>query len=202
MYIWNSNGDLMWNFNSGASSLGIQDLAVTSAKIGTAQITSAHIQNAAIMNAHIGNLEVDNAKIANLTVGTGKIQADAVTESLAFSSITAATVTVAEVVVASLTFPALAPGDQVLLWASASGAADAAGTNALAIRLREDTLTGTELGYAILGNAMAAPVFAQAVYTAGGALASKVFVFTAENTTGTSVVTVHHIKFTGLRRKK
>jgi hypothetical protein len=31
--LWNAAGDMMWDFNTGASSLGIQDLAVTNAKI-------------------------------------------------------------------------------------------------------------------------------------------------------------------------
>jgi predicted phage tail protein len=45
--LWNASGALMWDFNTGASSLGIQDLAVTNAKIQSltaSKITSGVIQ--------------------------------------------------------------------------------------------------------------------------------------------------------------
>src|SRR4030095_1134389 len=74
MYLWNQFGQLMLDFNTGATEFGISALA----------ITSAHIRDAAITNAKIANLEVDSAKIANLTVGTGKIANNAVSASIIF----------------------------------------------------------------------------------------------------------------------
>ena len=201
MRIWNSNGDLMWDFNSGASSLGIQDLAVTSAKIGTAQITSAHIGFAQITSAHIGDLQVDNAKIANLTVGTGKIASNAVTVSVAYSSLAAVNSAAAtEVFVTNLSFPEVNPGDQILMWASASGAA--AVDNALALRIREDSMAGAEYGYGLLGSGNQGVVFAQAVYVVAAPAFNKNFFLTMQNPLGLATVSMDHIKFTGLLRKK
>ena len=204
LMIWNTLGDLMWDFNSGASSLGIQDLAVTSAKIGTAQITSAHIGTAQITTAHIGDLQVDNAKIANLTVGTGKITPNAITESLAFASGTPITSTVSEVLASVLTLPLLEVGDQVLLWASGSGEVPPAPeSNSMRLRIREDALTGAELSSATLGNGMTAPVFVQAIYTVVGApVTGKQFVFSFQNLTGLNSVTLEQVRFTALVRKR
>ena len=191
LMIWNNVGQLMWDFNSGASSLGIQDLAVTNAKIA----------NAAITNAKIGNLEVDNAKIQNLTVGTGKIAPDAVTVSVAYSSLTPINSAAAtETFVTNISFPEVQPGDQILMWASASGTASV--DNALALRIREDSMGGAEYGYGLLGGGMQAPVFAQAVYGVLAPAFNKNFFLTIQNPTGLGTVTIDHIKFTGLLRKK
>lgn len=137
-------------------------------------------------------------------VPTPKVQPDAITESLQFSTVTTMTATVAEVSVAGITFPTLLAGDQVLLWASGSGSARTSpGSNSLAIRIREDVgVSGTELGYALLGNDIEAPVVALAVYTASTTLVNKHFVLTMENTTGTDNVQMHHSKIVGLRRKR
>ena len=204
LMIFNAAGQTMWDFNSGSSVFGIQNLAVTSAKIGTAQITSAHIQNAAIANAHIGNLEVDSAKIANLTVGTGKIATDAVTVSLVYSSSTLITTTVTEALAGILIFPVLAPGDQVLFWASGSGGVPGGGGDSLRVRIREDNGAGTELSLAVLGAGMSAPVFVQAIYTntGGTTLINKEFVFTFQNFTGSATVQLQYVRFVGLVRKK
>ena len=192
LMIWNNVGQLMWDFNSGASSLGIQDLAVTNAKIA----------NAAITNAKIGNLEVDNAKIANLTVGTGKIADNAVTVSIAYSQgEPIATSFSIETYVAGIGFPQLDAGDQLLFWASGSGSVPP-GTNSMAIRIREDSLTGPEWCRADLGSDMNAPVFAQMVYNVPALVFNKEFFFTMQNITGLDSVTIRFIKFTALRRRK
>ena len=184
-------GEVMWDFNSGASSLGIQDLAVTNAKIA----------NAAITNAKIGNLEVDNAKIANLTVGTGKIANNAVTMSIAYSSDASINIgTATESAVEGITFPVVDPGDQILMWASASGAAST--TNALAIRIREDSLSGAEYGYGLLGSGNQGTIFTQAVFNVPAPAINKHFVLTMQNTLGGRRSPWIISNLSGLLRKK
>jgi predicted phage tail protein len=197
MRIFNASGQIMYDFTTGATEFGITDLAVTSAKIQDASITSAKIQTAAIQNAHIGNLEVDNAKIAELTVGTSKIQDNAITNSVQYVDNTTLTVSTAETAAASLVF-AVNPGDQVVMWATATGVVTG-GT--LTIRIREDSTTGNELAYGEMNGTFAQTMVTQAVYTATGS-GTKAFVFTFRNQTTGDPVALHHRKFVGIRRQK
>ena len=192
LMIWNNVGQIMWDFNSGASSLGIQDLAVTNAKIA----------NAAITRAKIGDLEVDNAKIANLTVGTGKITPNAVTGMLVFSSAALITTTISQELAGVIIFPELLGGDQVLLWASGTGSVPPGASDTMRLRIREDSLTGSELSFADLGAGMQAPVMLQALYTATTGVANKQFVFTFQNVTGSSSVSLQVVRVSGLLRKR
>ena len=192
--IWNSLGQIMWSFSSGASSLGIQDLAVTRAKIDFA----------AIGRAQIGDLEVDNAKIENLTLGTGKIQPNAITERLIFDGSGGGNSSSTETIYAGITFPVLNPGDQVMLIGKCNAHGAGAGGIATSLLLRQDGVGGflhdvsttgvnVETGTATVDAAL----MVEGVYTVGSVLFGKAFALT---TIGNGTVSDVHL--IGLLLKK
>jgi predicted phage tail protein len=102
--VFNSLGQLMWNFQDGAQTPGIADEAITTAKIragtitaellvtdvavitNTAQIANAlivtaHITNAAITAALIGDAQVQSAHIADAAIQTAHIVDAAITDA-------------------------------------------------------------------------------------------------------------------------
>lgn len=104
MQLFNDAGDLMWSLTTGATPEGIEDAAVTGAKIrvgalqashlsastlfitnvaqlGTAVITTAHIQDAAIQTAKIGDAQIIAAKIQNANILRAHIQDLAVNDA-------------------------------------------------------------------------------------------------------------------------
>ena len=216
LMVWNAAGQLMWEFSSGATTQGIQDLAITNAKIanlsvntakiadasisaakiGTAQILTAHIADAQIVNAKIGNLEVDSAKIANLTVGTQKITNNAVTESLLYASVGAINVTTSETQIASITFGVLNVGDQV--WVSGSASCSVSGGR-LQLRLMGP---GGLLHWVRFTAVATTGLTVQAVYTAGAPATGVVFALSILNDLTSDTVSAESISLVGLRRQK
>ncbi len=189
LMIWNSAGQLMWDFNTGAQTPGIADLSITNAKIGNAQIT----------NAKIGNLEVDSAKIANLTVGTQKIADNAVTESLQFNSSGTFNASSTEVEISSVTFPVLNPGDQVWIVGMATCTREG---GRVSLRIREDATTGAQLHGVDSTVDGVAGLATQAVWTAPVFWAPKKFVMTLVNSLTTDNVTAQFLSLVALRRQK
>jgi len=104
MQIWSWDGQLMWDFNSGATSHGIGTLAVTTPKVDEYAIT------------------------------TPKIGLAAVSESLLYSSASIISSSGTETVVASLTFTLLNPGDVVLFLAQGIGSSGVGQTMTVRIR--------------------------------------------------------------------
>ena len=192
LQIYAPGGAIMWDLHSGASSLGIQDLAVTNAKI----------QDAAITNAKIGNLEVDNAKIANLTVGTGKIAPNAISGSLIHATFSWTITAGTPVELATVTFPELHAGDVV--WLVGTGTAVGAGQGGVItnFNLREDNTGGnlhqhTEVMDAA-GNAAARFSMAvQAVYPVPSDMFNKTFVLES-----TGIGLIQNVRLVGLRLQK
>jgi hypothetical protein len=137
LMIFDNTGQVMWDLH-GASELGIQDLAVTSAKI----------RDAAITNAKIGNLEVDSAKIQNLTVGTGKIAPNAVSTSILFAGTGGGNTIGGFTEWGSVTFPDLAVGDVVWLVGTCTAQGAGAGGVVTEMRLQEDNLSGPTIARA------------------------------------------------------
>jgi len=136
--IFNSLGQVMWDLH-GASSLGIQDLAVTNAKI----------QNAAITSAKIGDLQVQSAHIENLTVGTGKIAPNAISATILFSGAGQGQTTGGFTEQGSVTFPELNVGDVVWIVGCCNAAGAGAGNFTTVLRLQEDNLSGPTLHQAL-----------------------------------------------------
>jgi hypothetical protein len=193
MEIYTSTGATMWSFTGGASSLGLQDLAVTRAKIDYAAIGSAQIDTAVIQNAHI----------ENLTVGTGKIQPNAITEYIIVGTAGSGLATGAETEVAAIGFPQLDPNDQVWLVGSATATGGGNGGVPSTLFLREDNAAGTFHNKADgAGTDASSPSFkcsltVQGVYTAAALQINKRFVLT-----GTGLGAMTDVRFTGFRRKK
>jgi hypothetical protein len=148
--IWNNLGQLMYDFTTGATTVGITPNAVTES----------------VQHDAVGNLAVTSA----------------------------------ETVVATITFPQLAAGDEVLLFGKVSGTV--LGTGTLRVRLREDSAFGGEWDWVQCTAAIAIGQSVQAVYPVGTPMFNKAFVLTIQNTAGGDTVAAESRKLVGLRRKR
>lgn len=183
MYMWNAAGQLMLDFNTGVSQFGIQDLAIT--------------------NAKIGNLEVDNAKIANLTIGTGKIQANAISEQVLFSDAGGGIAPYDDYPFAVITFPTLQPGDKVLLIGKCATSRGGYGSVSTFISLREDSVVGATFDVSEAGGSDPTSLnthdtlTTMFVYTVGSPLVNKTFLLVVN-----ANQLVSHARLLGIRLQK
>jgi hypothetical protein len=200
--MWNALGQLMWDVNTGAQSVGIVDGAITANKIAANAIVAGKIAANAIT---AGTIAADTITTGTLVVGsvtTPKIAPAAVSESTSYFSSAGVSGIVTETVCATLTFPALLVGDVVLLTFTGT-ASEASGPNRVRVLLRENNLTGTTvagINEDTPGNA--ACISFQALYAVPSTLTNKTFVYTLERNIGTGTVAIGSIVVTAVRLQR
>ena len=202
LQMWNALGQLMWDIDTGAQSVGIIDGAITADKIAVNAIVAGKIAANAIT---AGNIVADSITTNKLNAGavtTPKIAPAAVTESTSYFSATGTVNIVTETVCATITFPTLLDGD-VVLFTFTGTASESDGPNLVRVLLRHDNLTGTIIaGINEDAPGGAACISFQSIYGVTATLTSKTFVYTLERNVGVGLVSIGSITITAVRLQR